>query len=1576
MSAAPIDLSAGLVPAPSIDLSGGLVPRQAAAAPQDAADYQPPVPGVPAVNMRPISPKEAVTGKVDPMLSGATPDASQATVGNYGQDALPSIGKGAKEIFTPGQRMRGATDVLHGVNDALGSSILPIGAAPGAVVAGMAGSVAGSYLAPKVVQKLGGSQQAQDLAREAGAALPLAAGVGADLIRGEHGVQPDFQPKPVEPNAEYPRQLALPAGEPAAADAPSAPAPVTHPLGRVVAIDHESGLPIVDRSQPSEALTAEGATLPPQTRVAGEMSPDAEAVSKAAQDAAQPVSQDVPRGTPAPLKELAAEATNQPQPVGQTDPESGRTIVQPTDNPAALEKVAPTQAPALEDGLKAALANVEGADFQRVRDSKDPSRLAEKITDEGQPANSVSDYLASQVTVDSPAAKDAAVAAISKQFPVVDMQDKFSDGDDTYKYRHVTLQVQTPSGLSAEVQIVPKEVFEANPDQHKDYKAARNADLDGNTKEFEEKAAIARQKNDDAMQAFNDRNAAGDISAGLVPRQNASSISQQTNEIEKPGHVVSSSLRQESKWAKGQAVTLADGSSGKIAYVDKNLKIARIRTADGTSRTVNQKDITPEAPNGRISVGNAAVDDRSNEQEIAAQKEEGPAAISSKIGGADRAGSGEEELVGAGASKGTKLYSGAAPLDPEAWKQAFPGAADAVRRMVTETGEHIKEARNLQNGLFTLESQGVADILRAKQFLEKVPGTAGDQEAIYHHLEDPKVALTKAQEDILEKYVDPMMATTESMSRAMYGSKGDDLTYVHRIAKDKGSLLDKVADGDKPTGRGSALRKSTSSGKSRTMMALQDESGNRRVVSVKNGRVTQWQGGVTRDIGALRSGITNHGEIMDERIAPLERQVQKLEGEKRILSQTKSRAEAAKRRLDNIDAKLKETQSQIDSIKDEYASKDLYGKLWQEKQATVNGKNVPGKVWKFVNATTKEIEAHTPVRYYHNAAASAVTNYLEVSRAYRAQQFLEGLKESPEFARVAIKPKNPGEIPEGYQPTKLMNFAGYYFEPHTAEVLDWYAKRIGGETPGVWDKIGNFLRTAIFFNPLIHTKNIANHWTVEKGVSGIVNPAGWARSGRAGVKAINAVMHQNQDYLDALDAGAPLVSHRYEINHFADSLLAKMADEMKANPTVAQKVGEALGYARPDRLIKAIYDMSGKITWWTQDIAYLQATYEKVDKGMPFKAALDETSKHIPDYRVPTRIFNSKNLGKLMTNPKLTMFGSYHYGMLKAYGEAIKSATGHNFEEVGNDEKGRPVNEAGHTHIQEIASGWDKLAALGLITFVVYPQLDKLLQKVTGKSTARLARSGASTLADKIYQVAKGRATPTDLAMSVVTPAAHTQAAIELATNHDLRTGRQIINLHQPGGDIAKDVGSNLVRRLNPVGTAMRASEEPEGVRKALWGLASVSFPKSPAVAMATRLEVENIGTAMTREQRNRWLAKREISQMYADGKVDRPAIDKMVQDGTLTKQDVARARVSSKVDPVARATRNLSLDQALNVYDVATPDEKKSLRPVIARKAREIQQEPDKEKREALRQRLHDALHGNETVPQQSSAKAAGAML
>ena len=248
-----------------------------------------------------------------------------------------------------------------------------------------------------------------------------------------------------------------------------------------------------------------------------------------------------------PLLHLGFEALlPRPRCPGAVDLASGRTIVQPSAVPAVNQALATAAMPAYTARLQQAIQAIPGAELAASRARKNPRRLEQKITLEGQPPETVSDYGAAQIMVDSPQTKDAVVAAIQAHFHVLRQQDHFALGDPAYHYRSYSLQLQMPNGASEELQIVPREVMEANRHEHHDYKQARNAEL------------AARAMNDAAMERFDSRNGV-QVAKGPV--------------------------------VKGARVRLADGSVAKVLYVDPQMRLARVRTEDGRNVTLRPRDL-------------------------------------------------------------------------------------------------------------------------------------------------------------------------------------------------------------------------------------------------------------------------------------------------------------------------------------------------------------------------------------------------------------------------------------------------------------------------------------------------------------------------------------------------------------------------------------------------------------------------------------------------------------------------------------------------------------------------------------------------------------------------------------------------------------------------------------------------------------------------------------------------------------------------------------------------------------------------------------------------------------------------
>ena len=88
--------------------------------------------------------------------------------------------------------------------------------------------------------------------------------------------------------------------------------------------------------------------------------------------------------------------------------------MQPTADPIENDRLAGEAAPQFATELSQIADSVPGADFARYRPQKSVERVQEKAAD-GQPPETVGDYLAGQIAVDSVEAKNRVIEELKKR---------------------------------------------------------------------------------------------------------------------------------------------------------------------------------------------------------------------------------------------------------------------------------------------------------------------------------------------------------------------------------------------------------------------------------------------------------------------------------------------------------------------------------------------------------------------------------------------------------------------------------------------------------------------------------------------------------------------------------------------------------------------------------------------------------------------------------------------------------------------------------------------------------------------------------------------------------------------------------------------------------------------------------------------------------------------------------------------------------------------------------------------------------------------------------------------------------
>lgn len=700
--------------------------------------------------------------------------------------------------------------------------------------------------------------------------------------------------------------------------------------------------------------------------------------------------------------------------------------------------------------------------------------------------------------------------------------------------------------------------------------------------------------------------------------------------------------------------------------------------------------------------------------------------------------------------------------------------ANHVKGFISKTNETVEITKNFESDMNTLRIRAGADDLRARQMLEKVDISPKDAEVLYHYDENNKEVITPEQKEIYEKVIKPIKSDTTRLFEKLRteGQPITDEEYTPRYIADRGGIFDRMIQGAKNIGKSGLLKKTDPSFKHRTMKALVDEEGNRVVAAIKGDLVTKFENKKGEFLGKLN--LKSYEELADKETKPLYDKIKNLEKEERFILDRKSRVEDSAERLKNIQNERDYWGESIADINYKYNPSTLNQKVFTDKS---------GKRWTIDDATTKEIESNTNLKYHKNVLLNRLITYNNLKKIDRATQFLEGFKESKDFGKFGMK-YGTANIPEGWKQTDLPQFRGYAFEPRIADALNHFAKKMysGEKSFKVLSNVNHFLRTTIFFNPLIHTPNIANHWAVNRGLMKWTMPKEYATLWKTGGRAIDAVIHQNQDYLDMLDSGANLIFHK-QGNTLQELMVDKMGEEAAKNKTLLKRISEDFGYVNPINWAKAVYKFSGQVTWATNDIATMQAVYEEMDGGRSMQEAIENVGKHIPNYIIPSRVLNSVAVSKLMSS-EATMFGAYHYGALHSYGEMAKTLFG-------------------DVPLKERAEVLDKLAMLGIMSLIVYPNLDKLAKLLSGNKNAHIGRAGASTFPDNIAKLLKGQIVYPQLIQSVVTPSVGVTAGVQFASNRNLFTGKQLIHTDSA----LQDLVTSAEQSIAPLSAMQRLQE-------------------------------------------------------------------------------------------------------------------------------------------------------------------------
>lgn len=696
-------------------------------------------------------------------------------------------------------------------------------------------------------------------------------------------------------------------------------------------------------------------------------------------------------------------------------------------------------------------------------------------------------------------------------------------------------------------------------------------------------------------------------------------------------------------------------------------------------------------------------------------------------------------------------------------------------------------------------------------------------------------------------------------------------TYTHREAQGKGTALDYVAQGTRKNPLSvSGLSKSTPSSKARVFHAITDEQGNRRVVAIKNsvlkdekgnkiaqGKLVQTIGeGKSENLGKLK--LTTDEVRMQKELEPIQKQIDNIEKEKKVLANVKAKGGVSKARVVGLNRKAAEAFNKLGedvgrverrragrSLSQATMKADELGKVKAPytnapgRLETLNKKLLDahreyadvlnkydvndldnktfigkdGKKYTIGQAMQSEITKATGQKYYVDPKLLAAKNYAESRTALENARFIQSIKDHPDFDKFASEPGHTA--PKGWETVSgLDQFRGYKFEPKTAEVLTDLVKHNSGSKLG--SKLSNFLRNTIVYFPLKHTLNEGVTYAVDRGLSSLVNPMAYKRGAESLVEAFHEVTNQGPKFQAAQKAGLHTVTGG---DKALSEAFSKEIKNLAGNEKTINDVAKQWG-STPKRIYNAVQELT---VWQLQDMLNMARVIERtkptlLGKGASLEDAVTKTQRYNLQYSVPSRVGPKILPGAIrrdassLLRSKAVFFGRYKYDLYRILSNTIKDTVNLKSLAKGGKENARAL---------------DKLAALALGTAVVWPLVDKGIQKVSGNKNAYMKAPGALELPSEVKKVATGKEKAASAASNQLFVSSAVTLPLDLKSNRDSFTGKQIYDPNASGKDQLKQALNWSKSQLAPAQQVTQVNSGKNKVVDTLLTLASARLPKN-----------------------------------------------------------------------------------------------------------------------------------------------------
>lgn len=463
-------------------------------------------------------------------------------------------------------------------------------------------------------------------------------------------------------------------------------------------------------------------------------------------------------------------------------------------------------------------------------------------------------------------------------------------------------------------------------------------------------------------------------------------------------------------------------------------------------------------------------------------------------------------------------------------------------------------------------------------------------------------------------------------------------------------------------------------------------------------------------------------------------------------------------------------------------------------------------------ATTKEITTHAGIEYHESALASALTQFLRLSKINRAIQFLESWKDNPAGKDVIGKMNDPdAPLPSAWVPYQTPQFRGYAGPADTVAAVDSFYNKANANPHLILKMLGGInrlLTSAIFYNPIAHPLNATALGLVDLSPH-LINPFAYPALGRSFAKAYTAIVTKNANYIHALQEGAPITSSIINAKNVADGMYTMLTNEMDKNAALGDRLANAFTFKNANDFRKQIGAQWHRAAFIWTDLFSMTSTYMRMERrGMSFEEATRDSTRFNPDYRLPPNL-PGKSMLESPLNPLFAF--PYHFGLMKSLGNIARDIA------APKDWKQDGEQRTGAQREQQRADAVVRAAMVALLAAVIYPWLSSEAKKLTGNLLSYVSPSGSIAPVTGAYKLLTGQENPVTFGEAIAGPSPFAKAAVELSTNIDWFTRNPIY-----GPPPAIGMGAFLTGLVSPLDTASRMTPEDVAL-----SLLNIHTPKS-----------------------------------------------------------------------------------------------------------------------------------------------------